>query len=400
MKEPFKGALPLLQEIQRVGYEAYFVGGSVRDYLLDRPIHDIDIATSATPEEIKKIFPRTIDVGIEHGTVIVLFDQSTYEITTFRSESNYKDFRRPSEVEFIRSIKEDLARRDFTMNAMAMDHEGGIFDPFDGKKDIQEKTIRTVGHPEERFSEDALRILRAIRFVSQLSFTLEDNTLHAIKENNQLLTYIAVERKTMELEKLLDGENAYGGLELLLETEVYQYIPGFHERKKALQQLLKSPIEKLTNDEKWVLLCYFNDDNDKEIYNFLTLLRFPTKRMQAIVSMAKWLKVRSKSDWSLEALYTAGKETALSVEKIHSIVLIKNSSNSLIIELENTIDYLPIHSLKDLSISGKDIIEWKQKPAGPWVKQVLSEVEMEVLYGRLDNNKDAIKKWVKRCNQA
>lgn len=255
MKEPFKGALPLLQEIQKAGFEGYFVGGSVRDYLLDRPIHDIDIATSATPEEIKKIFPKTIDVGIEHGTVIVLFDQASYEITTFRSESNYKDYRRPSEVEFIRSIKEDLARRDFTMNAMAMDHDGYIFDPFNGKRDIQEKIIRTVGQPKERFSEDALRMLRAIRFVSQLSFTLEEETLLAIKENNQLLTFIAVERITMELEKLLNGENASGGLRLLLDTEVYKYIPGFHERKEAIQQLLINPIEKLTNDEKWALLA-------------------------------------------------------------------------------------------------------------------------------------------------
>lgn len=136
MKEPFLSAVPLLTEIEHAGYEAYFVGGAVRDLLLDREIADVDIATSATPEEIKAIFPKTIDVGIEHGTIVVLFKGRTFEVTTFRAESEYEDYRRPSGVQFIRSLEEDLKRRDFTMNAIAMDKSGQLFDPFHGKQAI------------------------------------------------------------------------------------------------------------------------------------------------------------------------------------------------------------------------------------------------------------------------
>ncbi|MDF2859422.1 MAG: tRNA nucleotidyltransferase, partial [Neobacillus sp.] len=126
MKEPFLAAVPVLQKLEDAGFEAYFVGGSVRDLLLDKGIHDVDIATAATPEEVKRVFSKTVDVGIEHGTVLVLFQNESYEITTFRTEAEYQDYRRPKEVTFIRNLTEDLQRRDFTMNAIAMDKKGQL----------------------------------------------------------------------------------------------------------------------------------------------------------------------------------------------------------------------------------------------------------------------------------
>ena len=147
----FKQALPIIDKIEEAGFEAYFVGGSVRDTLLNKPINDVDIATSAKPNEIKEIFPKTIDVGIEHGTVMVLWKDASYEITTFRTESTYQDFRRPDTVEFVRSLKEDLKRRDFTINALAMDRDGKIIDYFNGQKDLENNLIKAVGIPEERF---------------------------------------------------------------------------------------------------------------------------------------------------------------------------------------------------------------------------------------------------------
>ncbi len=134
MDSLFIQAVPILEKIEQAGFEAFFVGGSVRDQIIGRVINDVDIATSATPQEIKSIFPRTADVGIEHGTVLVLEKYGTYEITTFRTESNYSDFRRPDSVQFVRSLTEDLMRRDFTMNSMAMDKNGKIIDPFNGKR--------------------------------------------------------------------------------------------------------------------------------------------------------------------------------------------------------------------------------------------------------------------------
>src|SRR5699024_10264166 len=206
LEESFRKALPIIEKIEENGFEAYFVGGGVRDTLLGKSIHDVDIATSAYPEEMKKMFPRTIDVGIEHGTVMVLYKDETYEITTFRTESTYQDFRRPDSVTFVRSLKEDLKRRDFTINALAMNKEGHIIDYFNGMEDLKLKRIKAVGQPTERFHEDALRMMRAVRFVSQLQFHLEKETKEAIEEHHALLEKIAIERIQSEFIKLLLGK--------------------------------------------------------------------------------------------------------------------------------------------------------------------------------------------------
>lgn len=202
----FKKALPVLNKLIDAGYEAYFVGGSVRDRILDLDVNDVDIATSAQPLEIKKIFKRTVDVGIEHGTIMVLVGDESYEITTFRTESTYRDFRRPDSVTFVRSLEEDLKRRDFTMNAIALDNKGNIMDPFHGMADIDKGIIRAVGNPHERFKEDALRMMRAVRFSAQLDFQIESETMVSIRENAPLLEKIAVERIQIEFEKLLIGQ--------------------------------------------------------------------------------------------------------------------------------------------------------------------------------------------------
>ena len=172
MNKVFLAAFPVIQKIEEAGFEAYFVGGAVRDHLLKREIHDVDIATSATPTEIKSIFSSTVDVGIEHGTILVLYNGQSFEVTTSDQNPNIMIFAGPDSVIFIRSLHEDLKRRDFTINAMAMDVTGTIIDPFGGQIDLESKLIKTVGKAEERFQEDALRLMRAIRFVGQLGFTL------------------------------------------------------------------------------------------------------------------------------------------------------------------------------------------------------------------------------------
>ncbi len=397
MKEPFKSAIPVLELIEKAGFKAYFVGGSVRDYLLGLPINDIDIASSATPSEIKEIFPKTIDLGIEHGTVMVLYKNQSYEITTFRSESDYVDYRRPAQVTFIRSIEEDLARRDFTMNAVAMNRFGEIFDPFKGKKDIDAKTIRTVGNSSERFSEDALRMLRGIRFVSKLGFLLDKDTYQGIKHNKHLLEHIAVERIASELDKLLHGDYTSSGIQLLVETELYHYITGLQDKKTALLELSALPIQSLLIDEKWALFSHLLQKGEKEIKRFFIGLRFSNKRVQNIVNMTRWLKERSINSWSIESVYASGKETALQVEKIYQ--LYDNQVDPLALDkLQAIIEVLPIHSLSDVKVSGSDLIQWKHKKAGPWVKAVLKEIEMEILHGRLENNNEDIKEWVTRCS--
>ena len=195
--------LMIINNLQFHGYEAYAVGGCVRDSILARRPEDWDITTSARPEEIKKLFRRTVDTGIEHGTVTVLLGKDSYEVTTYRIDGAYEDGRHPKEVHFTTSLEEDLRRRDFTINAMAYHDEVRLVDIFGGMQDLNRHLIRCVGDPKERFSEDALRILRAVRFSAQLNFPVEPETAEAARELAPSLEKISAERIQAELVKLL-----------------------------------------------------------------------------------------------------------------------------------------------------------------------------------------------------
>ncbi len=201
LHERLTQAADVLNILESHGYKAYFVGGCVRDLLCGHDVGDIDIATSATPDAVQEIFDKVIPVGLEHGTVIVRHAHQSYEVTTFRTDGDYSDQRHPDSVEFMQTIDEDLKRRDFTMNALAMDKEGIIIDLFGGQKDIQRGLIRTVGNGVDRFQEDPLRIIRAVRFASQLGFSIATETLDAMKTAKQEMETIAVERIAHEMEK-------------------------------------------------------------------------------------------------------------------------------------------------------------------------------------------------------
>lgn len=193
----------IINQLVKNGFEAYAVGGCVRDSILGKEPEDWDITTSAKPEEVKNIFKRTIDTGILHGTVTVMLEKEGYEVTTYRIDGEYEDNRHPKEVEFTSNLVEDLKRRDFTINAMAYNTQNGMVDIFGGLKDIQMGIIRCVGSARDRFDEDALRILRAIRFSAQLGFEIEEETVEAIKEKKENLKNISAERIRVELNKLL-----------------------------------------------------------------------------------------------------------------------------------------------------------------------------------------------------
>ena len=197
----------ILSDLEKAGYEAYIVGGCVRDSLMGNTPKDWDITTSAKPQDVKKIFRNTYDTGIEHGTVSVRFGTEIYEVTTYRVDGNYSDHRRPDAVEFTASLAEDLKRRDFTMNAMAYHPRTGLVDLYGGCRDIEQKRIRAVGDPMERFDEDALRILRGLRFASVYGFAVEPQTARSIHQNAALLQNIAQERIREELTGMLCGKN-------------------------------------------------------------------------------------------------------------------------------------------------------------------------------------------------
>lgn len=197
----------IIQTIQAAGFEAYAVGGCVRDSILGREPDDWDITTSAKPEDIKKLFKRTIDTGIEHGTVTVMLGKEGFEVTTYRIDGEYEDSRHPKEVTFTSNLREDLKRRDFTINAMAYNDEVGLVDIFEGISDIEKKVIRCVGDAKERFTEDALRMMRAVRFSAQLGYSIDEGTKEAIKELAPTLQKISAERIQVELVKLVTSAN-------------------------------------------------------------------------------------------------------------------------------------------------------------------------------------------------
>ena len=201
------GAKYIIDKLYDNGFEAFVVGGCVRDSLMGNEPKDWDITTSASPIEVKNLFKKTVDTGIKHGTVTVLIEKIGYEVTTYRVDGEYKDSRHPEEVIFTKNLKEDLRRRDFTINAMAYNDKVGVVDEYKGMEDLHNKIIRCVGVPSERFDEDALRILRAIRFSAQLGFDIENNTKAAIKEYASTLKNISAERIKVEIDKTLMSKN-------------------------------------------------------------------------------------------------------------------------------------------------------------------------------------------------
>ncbi len=395
--EIFKKATSILKKLEDAGHEAYFVGGSVRDYLLKRDIHDVDIATSAQPEEVKKVFPKTVDVGIEHGTILVLENGEGYEVTTFRTESEYKDYRRPDSVVFIRSLIEDLKRRDFTINAIAMDYNGFIQDPFNGLEDLKANILRTVGSPIERFTEDALRMMRAVRFVSQLNFTLEEATCNALKEQGSLLQHIAVERITTEFEKLLDGKQRQKAISIMVETELYQYLPNLKGKKDALLKIANINIDRLTlcKNQMWLLLLYLLEEDAPT--NILKAWKLPTKQIKELTNELSYLKLRVQTEWDSMMIYQASLQTALNVEAVYQSIA-PNYTNS-VDKIKEIHDMLPIHDRSELAISGHDLTGWKKTKPGPWLREYIEEVEHAVINKVIDNEKESIKEWLRACNR-
>ncbi|EAC7858941.1 CCA tRNA nucleotidyltransferase [Listeria monocytogenes] len=388
MNDVFLKALPVLQKLTTAGFEAYFVGGSVRDYLLNRTISDVDIATSAFPEEVKEIFQTSYDTGIAHGTVTVRENNEFYEVTTFRTEGTYEDFRRPSEVTFIRSLEEDLKRRDFTMNAIAMDEHFALQDPFSGQLAIQNKEIKAVGKASERFHEDALRMMRAVRFLSQLDFELDKETEKALESQIELLQHTSVERITVEWLKMMKGKAAKRAIELLLKVKMETYLPGLKDEKSALSEFASWDWEKRTTEESiWLGLVVAVKPNN--VNAFLKAWKLPNKTIQLVNKVYQYA-LNMKETWLTEELYHAGKAVFSLVNELNVIRGQENNQH----KVSQAYEALPIHSKKDLAITGADLLKWSGESAGPWVKETLDKVECGVLSNEINNEKIQIKRWL------
>lgn len=385
----FTNAIPVLQRLEDAGFEAYFVGGSVRDLLLDRHVHDIDITTSAYPEEVKKLFDKSIDTGIKHGTVTVLYGGESYEITTFRTESGYQDFRRPDHVTFVQNLDEDLKRRDFTINALAMDIRGQIIDLFNGVEDLKKRVIRAVGNPETRFHEDALRMMRAVRFMSQLQFTLEEKTEQAIKDNHELLKKISVERIREEFVKMGLGPHSRQAFQVFLDTQLSEDVPHFEGKKDLLSVFPKLQFSPTAESSLWsiiiILLKMPNDEISKFMHDWKNSNAM-TEKVERVVSLFDLISDHAPTDYEL---FQAGEETLLNAIDVARILGQPISSEALV----DRYTALPIKSASELAVDGRFLIERGMRP-GAELGKTLNDIREKVVSSEIENTQDAIENYL------
>ena len=386
----------VIGKIRDAGYEAFAVGGCVRDTLLGRTPEDWDVTTSARPEAVKAIFERTVDTGLQHGTVTVLKNRKGYEVTTYRIDGEYHDGRHPDSVEFTPNLLEDLKRRDFTINAMAYSHETGIVDEFGGMEDLKAGIVRCVGRPEDRFTEDALRLLRALRFSAQLGFEIEESTYAAIKTIAPNLAKVSKERVQAELTKLLLSAHPERIL-LLKETGLSaQIVPGFDAvfAPPLFSKLSRLPAEKSL---RWAgfLLCQ------------------STKQAEAVL---KGLKMDNETIGHVSRMIEGAKET-LPLEKpavrramsrytpyqLEGALKLKELMGSPDAEeirrlREEIIRDGDCVSLKDLAVKGRDLLEAGVE-RGPMVGEILNHLFDLVLLHPEKNDRELLLKEVRRFSQ-
>lgn len=393
-KTLFEQAKPILKTLQSNQHQAYFVGGSVRDYLMHKTIHDIDITTSAIPDEVEAIFEKTIPIGREHGTINVVYNGEHYEVTTFRAEGDYDDHRRPNEVFFVRELYEDVKRRDFTMNAIAMDADFHIHDYFNGQQDIKNHIIRTVGNAQERFNEDALRIIRGLRFQSQLGFSLENETFYGMQSHINDIEHLSIERIVVELKKLTSGKYVANSFENLQRLNAFNYIP-FFKHYNLNNFILDEAIP-------FTLLVALMKVQQPSINGNLNDLKISNNDKKYISKLEKLLNqlpyIKSKSDFKI-LIYDYGEQDIQSILNYMDLHK-KNhlpSFSPLIINTQSVKEVskqLPIQSRKDIDINGKDILEVVNKQSGPWLKTILRDIEIAIIDGDVQNIKSELIRWV------
>lgn len=425
----------ILHTLEEAGYEAYVVGGCVRDSILGRSPDDWDITTSAKPEEVKALFRRTVDTGLIHGTVTVMLDKEGFEVTTYRVDGEYEDGRHPKEVSFTASLEEDLKRRDFTINAMAYNPKRGLVDLFGGVQDMENRIIRCVGNPLERFTEDALRILRAVRFSAQLGFSIEGETLKAISVLAPNLKYVSAERIQVELLKLLVSPHpdylrtAYeAGItkEILpefdrcMETEQntshHCYNVGEHtlhsllniraDKVLRLTMLLHDfgkPVVKRTDEDGRDHFKTHGPEGEKMAVSILRRLKMDNDTIRKVRSLIKWHDYRPKGEAVSvrKAISLIGEELFplyLEVQKADILAQSAYRREEKLARLtavsalyEEILDRGQCISLKTMALTGRDLIDAGYTP-GKELGEILEKLLVHVLENPEDNKKEILLK--------
>ena len=355
-------SIEVLKKIEKHNYKAYIVGGFVRDFLLNIPSIDVDICTNATPKELLEIFNNAIP-NEEYGSIRLEYKKVTFEITTFRKENKYIDHRKPIKIEYIDDLKKDLERRDITINTLCMNSDQEIIDILHALPDLKNKVIKVVGNANQKLEEDALRILRCIRFATKLNFKIDWKTSQAIKKNKQLLKTLSHTRRKEELNKIFSSKNAKYGIHLIKKYGLDKYLELYNIKKiKIVDDVVGI----------WAQL----DVLDKYQFN---------KREQDTISQIENLLNSKKDVYDEYTVYKYGGYITTIVAKINGLKTEKISS---------IYNNLEIYTKNEIKMSGDKIAEILDRPKGKWIKEVIKDIEKKIVYKKLQNTEEKIKDYI------
>ncbi len=411
-------AWQIVDQLEAEGHEAYLVGGYVRDQLLGRSIKDIDIATSARPEVVLALFRRVEPTGLQHGTCTVIVEGQPFEVTTFRSEAGYTDHRRPDEVRFIRDLREDLSRRDFTMNAMAMSRAGELIDPFGGASDLEGGILRTVGDPNERFGEDALRMLRCIRFAAEYGLMIEPRTWQALLTLAPRIASIAAERIRAELERIIEGQAPARGMAHLSASRLLVHVKlKLPESLTHCEQILEDGqldgwVDESEPAIRWARLFLAARLSAAEAVSLMRRLTFPNRKSQAIARLIAIYReletelaehesanrtgeqlqqghIQLQRAWKLLVIRCGVEAADLLLRLLSSQVQLLAGWSTLLEHGEGWLRQMPITSSAELAIKGDQLLEAGLTP-GPALGRLITELVSAVALGELPNDQQIL----------
>lgn len=372
-------AKKLIKDLKKNGYDTYLVGGVVRDFLMKSKFNDIDITTKAKPFEVMKIF-KTVPTGLKYGSVTVLYDNEKFEVTTFRLDGPTSDFRHPDSVIYSEDVKDDVLRRDFTINGILMDEFQNIYDYVDGQKDIENKLIRAIGDPVTRFNEDALRMLRAIYFQSKLGFEIEENTKQAIKDYKHLINEISMERIHQELIKILKGNNALKAVNTMIELGLDKVLPGLEKGLNYVAKLDKMPFV----DTFFTLSFALNNGVVPSKWPFSNMHRNKYQKASELAN-----KVHGMPDDA--TLYQYGLEISLLANKANFYL---DRSKHFEKKIQEVYDSLPVKSELDLALTSHEIMTFLNKKQGVWLGNLRKQMIQDVLAKKVLNTKEDLYKYL------
>lgn len=384
MNEYLEIGKTIIKTLKQNKFDAYFVGGYVRDFKLGFKSDDIDITTSATPSEVELLFDKVVHTGKNFGGVTVIIDDYKFEVTTFRLEGKYDQHRFPLDVQFSTNIIDDLQRRDFTINQLIMDEDEVVYDNYEGLKDLKEKRIKTIGNPLTRFNEDALRILRAFRFVSKLGFDIEEYTLQAITEVKELVQTIKIERIMTELDKVFQGDHQKKAIHYMNVTGVSDVLYGLGAGLKYIENI----TEYVYPIEAFIISFILGEQDD--------IWRFSNRQKYTIEKAVFLHEVTKEDEFNKFILFSNKLDPCLLVNRINVLLGYKDQEEDIMAMYRD----MPVMDVCDLKFKGQDILALSTLKSTKLIGRVIDDLLFNVIMGIMPNDYHILKEFaLKRIDE-